>query len=338
MDDRIPVLEQNQAKLVEKVERLEKRPFGPQKDFWDIVTATTPLITGILISGIGLYFAYTNNQAQLKLQETQTIEKFIPHLIGSEPEKKAAIIAISTITNTQTAAKYAELFASEGTASALKSIATSSNAKDSDRQVATKALVNTFHQMASSYEANQNNSAAEQAYEQAISEQEKLVGPDSSELIDNLNQLADAYKADHKYNLAEVSLKRLLKIEEKVNGTRSSQFIDVLTKLAQVNKLEGKNDIASHLADYANLLAKQLENNASADDNKTKTDVLAPGGDNSQNPGTSDNLAKDTNSQTQPGADISAKPDNNKNVENNIGQNADTSPKAIGNNSSNSSM
>ncbi len=104
------------------------------------MSATTPLITGILISGIGLYFAYTNNEAQLKLQETQTIEKFIPHLIGSEPEKKAAIIALSTITNTETAAKYAELFPSEGTASALKSIATSTNAKDSDKRVANRAF------------------------------------------------------------------------------------------------------------------------------------------------------------------------------------------------------
>lgn len=265
MDERLAVLEQKYYQIAEKLESIEKKA-GPQKDPWDILSATTPLITGLLISGIGLYFAYTNNQAQLKIQETQTVEKFIPHLIGSEPEKKAAIIALSTITNTQTAAKYAELFPSEGTASALKSIVSSSNSNNSDKKLATRALANTFHQMADTYQSTQNSPAAEQAYTQSINEQEKLVGKDSPELIDNLNQLAEAYKTQAKYTLAEAALRRVSKIQESTYGSRSPQFIESLNKLAQVFRLEGKTDTALHLTDYADLLAKQIAPVSTASD------------------------------------------------------------------------
>ena len=210
-DKRLEVLQQEQDQLIGKVDSLQKTA-ASKKDIWDILAATTPLVTGLLISSIGMYFAYTNNQAQLKLQETQTIEKFIPHLIGSEPEKKAAIIALSSIANTETAAKYAEIFASEGTASALKSIASSSSAKDSDRKLANKALVKTFNKMADDYQATQNTSKAEETYQKALAVQEKLVGKDSPELIDELEKIAEAYKSERKYTLAADTLKRILKI------------------------------------------------------------------------------------------------------------------------------
>lgn len=270
MDERLAALEHDYNELAEKLESIKKTGI-PKKDFWDIVAATTPLVTGLLISGIGLYFAYTNNQAQLKLQETQTVEKFIPHLIGSEPEKKAAIIAISTITNTETAAKYAELFPSEGTASALKSIASNSNSKDSDKKLVTRALVNTFHQMADTYQATQNTPAAEQAYSQSISEQEKLVGKDSPELVDNLNRLADTYKTQKKYALAEVALKRVVQIQERTTGSRSPQFIESLNRLAQALKQEGKVDTANHISDYAQLLATQTAVSESTDKNSAES-------------------------------------------------------------------
>ncbi len=278
-NERLAALEQEHAELAEKIAALQKKA-GPRKDFWDIISATTPLITGLLISGIGLYFAYTNNQAQLKLQETQTVGQFIPHLIGSEPEKKAAIIALSTITDTQTAAKYAELFPSEGTASALKSIASSTNAKDSDRKVATRALANTFHQMADTYQANQNSPAAEQAYTQSISAEEKLVGKNSPELVENLDRLSETYKTQRKYNLAEDALRRASTIQEKTYGSRSPQFIASINKLAQVLKLEGKPDAATHLTDYAELLAQQIANHA-ADANKASDNQIISTADQS---------------------------------------------------------
>jgi hypothetical protein len=255
-EDILAPFELKQKQLDERLNNLEKS-LKPKKDIWDVISATTPLISGILISGIGLYFAYNNNEAQLKLQETQTIERFFPHLNGTEQEKKAAILAISSLTNTETAAKYAELFPSEGTASALKTIASSGSARAHDKDVANKALVSTFHRMADDYQANQNTTQAAQAYQQSIDAQSQLVGADSPELISDLLQLVDAYKADKKYNLAESTLRHILKIQKNSSGTKSPEFIDTLNKLAALFKLEGKTDSADHISEYANLLAQQ---------------------------------------------------------------------------------
>ncbi len=254
-EDRVPLIELKQEQIALRLKKLEQ-DLKPKKDLWDIIGATTPLITGILISGIGLYFAYSNNLAQLKLQETQTIEKFIPHLIGNENEKKAAILALSSLISTETAAKYAELFPSEGTASALKSIA-NSNIQERDKAVANEALVNTFHKLADNYQAAQQPTQAAQAYEQALAAQEKSVDPNFPELLNTLNQLVNIYTNDKKYNLAEATLKRVLRIQKQSSGSRSPQFIDTLNKLAAVFKLDGKTDTAESLSDYANLLAQQ---------------------------------------------------------------------------------
>lgn len=256
-EERLEELQHEHDQLIGKVDSLQKTA-GSQKDIWDILAATTPLVTGLLISSIGMYFAYTNNQAQLKLQETQTIEKFIPHLIGSEAEKKAAIIALSSITNTETAAKYAELFPSEGTASALKSLATSSSAKDSDRKLANKALVKTFNKLADDYQATQNTSKAQETYQKALAVQEKLVGKDSPELIDELEKIAEAYKSEKKYTLAASTLRRVLKIQRTSGKGRTSEAVETLNKMAEALRLDGKNYAADNLTDYADLLSRQI--------------------------------------------------------------------------------
>lgn len=61
----------------------------PVKDNWDKIAAVAPIISGMLIFLMGGYFTYAFNQQQLRLQEIQTIEKFIPHLMGNEQSKKA---------------------------------------------------------------------------------------------------------------------------------------------------------------------------------------------------------------------------------------------------------
>ncbi|MDZ4833755.1 MAG: hypothetical protein SGJ27_08235 [Candidatus Melainabacteria bacterium] len=156
-EERIASLEERHQEMSEKLASLEASG-QPKKDMWDKLTATTPLVTGLIMSGIGLFFAYTNNQAQLKLQETQTIEKFIPHLTGTEQEKKAAIIAMSSLADTETASKYAELFPSEGTASALQSIVSSRHTKERDKVIATKALASTFNKLGDKYKSTNDGS------------------------------------------------------------------------------------------------------------------------------------------------------------------------------------
>jgi hypothetical protein len=63
----------------------------PPKDIWDKIAALAPIISGMLIFVMGGYFTYSYNQQQLRVQEIQTIEKFIPHLMGNDQSKRAAI-------------------------------------------------------------------------------------------------------------------------------------------------------------------------------------------------------------------------------------------------------
>src|SRR4030095_2171038 len=95
-------LKQEQVRVSEAIAKSAK----VKKDGWDKIAAAAPIISGILISAMAGYFTFTYNQQQLRLQEIQTIEKFIPHLIGSEKSKKAAILAMSSLANTELAARF----------------------------------------------------------------------------------------------------------------------------------------------------------------------------------------------------------------------------------------
>ncbi len=120
-----------------------------RKDFWDRLTAISPIMAAAIMACIGAYFTYSYNQQQLKMQEIQTVERFIPHLIGDEKTKRAAILAISSMGNAPLAAKVASIFASEGTASALRSIA--SNGEEKDQKIVREALYKTLEVLTEKY-------------------------------------------------------------------------------------------------------------------------------------------------------------------------------------------
>jgi len=261
--DRLEKLELGHQDLREQVEKL-KEGSGVSKDLWDKLAALTPLITGIAISGTGLFFAYTTNQAQLKLQETQTIEKLIPHLIGSEQEKKAAIIAMSSLADTKTAAKFAELFPSEGTASALKSIARSANTKSGDRVIATRALAKTFHSLGDAYQSDKSPEKAEEAYHEALIAQEGMLGKNSPELLESLSRLTGLYQAQGNYGLAQNVLTRVMQIQRDAYGSRSRQLVDSLRLMSELYRLDGKPRIAQQFKDQADLLSAHLPVEAQA--------------------------------------------------------------------------
>ena len=72
-------------------------PTNP-KDIWDKVSAVTPLLIGIFITGIGGYFTHIYNFRQLQLLEVTTIDKFRPLLTSENPQEceyaYTAIVAI----------------------------------------------------------------------------------------------------------------------------------------------------------------------------------------------------------------------------------------------------
>lgn len=240
-------LKEQQKVLLEEV---KGRP-SPRKDGWDKLACLAPVISGFLIGGCGAFIGYAYNQQQIKLQELQTIERFIPHLAGNEKTKKAAILAMSSLTNAELAAKMASLFASEGTVSALESIAQTGNTKD--RTVAKEALAKSFSSMAERSVDENNLKQAEAYLLKAISIKEKLEGPDSVELCISIDRLADLYAASGKLELAEPLLRRSLALKQKSAGTGTDweDSRHAMRRLAAVLEMRGNSQEASQLRKQA---------------------------------------------------------------------------------------
>jgi hypothetical protein len=130
------------------------------KDFWDRLTAISPIIAASIMACIGAYFTYSYNTQLVHVQEIQTVEKFIPHLAGDEKAKRAAILAISSMGNAPLAAKVAKIFASPGTASALRSIAATSDQQD--KTIVNDALAKTLAALAEKYREEGKTAAIEE--------------------------------------------------------------------------------------------------------------------------------------------------------------------------------
>lgn len=227
----IAELKQQQLELISEVKKRRN------KDLWEKLQAMSPLMSGVLISSVGLYCTYTYNQQQLKLQTIQTVEKFIPHLLGNEVSKKAAILAMSSLGNTEIAAKFGALFASEGTVSALKSIAASDNNKD--RSIVNKALANALDTVAEQYRVEKRYAQAEEAYKQALALKERTGGTADPDYASNLEKLAQFYAAQGNYVQAEPLLKRVIALKEKRSG--QSNIADTYRTLADVYKQQGNS-------------------------------------------------------------------------------------------------
>lgn len=261
---------------------------APRKDIWDKIAALAPIISGLLIFVTGGWFTFSYNQQQLKLQEIQTIEKFIPHLTGNEQSKKAAILAISSLTDAELASKVAAIFASRGTVSALQSIAATGSERD--KTIATKALAEALENLAA---REMRLTEIETAYKQALDSKNTqgqaqsdrpsvqtqgqggqpaqiatqtqassrlapntlpLSDPEKfsdREIISNLNKLADFYTARGKYDQAEPLLKRSLTLSEHAFGTDSAQAAEVIRTLSALYKLKGDSVKADQFAKRA---------------------------------------------------------------------------------------
>lgn len=256
VEDRLDQIESAHSALRKDLEALKKEGAVKKRDSWDKLSAINPLISGVLLSGIGLYFAYSNNQAQLKVQEIQTIEKLIPHLTGSETEKKVAIIAISSLTNSQLASKIASMLPSEGSVSALKTL--SKNTEGSDKKVAQQSLAVSYKALAEEAETSSSNEKAEEFYGKALQEEEKLYGKDSPRLIESLAKLGNLYSSSGKLNRAAGLLGRSLLIQKNQNLSQSASYQNTKTLLYTVLKAQGKDSLAQSLDKNEIAVANEL--------------------------------------------------------------------------------
>jgi len=218
-------------------------PVKVQKDIWDKIAALAPIISGLLIFVTGGYFTYSYNQQQLRLQEIQTIEKFIPHLMGNEQSKRAAIMCINSLTNADMAGKFAQIFASKGTVSALQSIAETGS--ESDRSAASASLAKALENIAAR-ESKLNE--MESAFQQALNEKNNVSAAGESsggqvEEADRLEHLADMCRARGQLPVAESLLKQAVNIRIRVQlPGGAAAVIANLKKLSDVEAAAGKKD------------------------------------------------------------------------------------------------
>ncbi|HEY9792402.1 MAG TPA: tetratricopeptide repeat protein [Candidatus Obscuribacterales bacterium] len=177
----------------ELVAQVRSQQTTGKKDIWDRMAALAPMLSAAIIALTGAYFTYSYNQQQLKVQEIQTIERFLPHLVGDEKSKRAAILAMSSLGNAKLAAKVASIFASEGTASALTSIAKSSPSED--KEMVSDALYKTLDALAEKYRYENRYEEAVDTYKRAVAIKESVLGKDSPEIAEDIDKLADLYEA-----------------------------------------------------------------------------------------------------------------------------------------------
>jgi hypothetical protein len=239
-------------------------PAKQNKDMWDKLAAIAPIISGICVFAIGGYFTYVFNQQQLRIQEVQTIEKFLPRLAGDEQSKRAAILAISSLTNTELASHMAAIYASTGTASALQSIAQSGNPRD--KSIASQALNETLEKIADNQSKLKD---IEQDLKTALTQQEKNPSAQGQDLSYNLTRLADFYALKGQYDLAEPLLKRSLSLREKTYGPLSPQLIDTLKGLADLRKASGDQKQADAYLSRAREIEDKLAEIAPGQNAKT---------------------------------------------------------------------
>lgn len=214
-------------------EQLTKQKAG--KDGWDRLAALAPIFSALIIALVGAYFTFSFNQQQLKVQEIQTIERFIPHLAGSEQSKRAAILAMSSMGDTKIAAKVASIFASEGTVSALHSIAATTT-DNANKEEVIAALTKALETMSEKYNEQNKPQQAIAASAEALSIKEKTFGSDSPSILRNLERLSELYKSTNDTAMVEDLLKRMLVIQQKLYGPDSPQANNTIKQLAQLKQ------------------------------------------------------------------------------------------------------
>lgn len=250
--------EKSQRDTFDPDERLALDPehIAPKakKDGWDKIGAVAPIISGMLIFVMGGWFTYTYNQQQLRLQEIQTIEKFIPHLMGNDQSKRAAILAISSLTNAELATQFAQIFSSPGTVSALRSLAESGTEKD--KNMATDALARALENLAAR-ESRLNE--IESAYQQAaaVPATNRVESPETAEEALKLEKLANTFKERGHIHAAESFLHKALAIRFKISGD-SKEAVSTLRKLAEVQMAAGNGSGADETMRKATHLESRL--------------------------------------------------------------------------------
>lgn len=124
----VTILSKKIAELEKKIDKKE------EKDIWDKIESSAPLISGLLVALIGALATYLFNKQktqseseknvrELAILEVQTVQGLLPHLAsGDESQVKAALYAIEALGNQELTTKLGGLFGGKGALEALLTI------------------------------------------------------------------------------------------------------------------------------------------------------------------------------------------------------------------------
>ena len=60
----------------------------PRKSWLDVLASLTPLILGVLVTGLGAFFTQVYNYRQLQLNQLTALDKFRPLLVSEKPDER----------------------------------------------------------------------------------------------------------------------------------------------------------------------------------------------------------------------------------------------------------
>ncbi len=120
------------------VDDLEKSKGAKKKDFWDKASSLGTIFAGVVVGLVGIAATATYNSRELAAQVEQqdqnlkirrigVVEKFFPHLIAGETEKRGALLAIAGLGDEQLATDLAKHFGGVASRDVLIQLTFSSN-------------------------------------------------------------------------------------------------------------------------------------------------------------------------------------------------------------------
>ncbi|WP_299891551.1 serine protease, partial [uncultured Ruegeria sp.] len=130
-----------QNHIISAISEIQSRTVAKKKDFWDKISASATLISGLLIGLIGIFATATYNnrelasqradqEASIQVRRVEIVQKFFPHLVSREGrEQKGALLSIASLGDGKLATELAQNFASAASVDALRQLAGSSDPK-----------------------------------------------------------------------------------------------------------------------------------------------------------------------------------------------------------------
>ena len=138
---RVPSTEERLKALEETIEQSKDQQ---PKDFWDRLSAVSGLISGGLVTSVGIAATYLYNERarknsevqklrELEILQVQTVQSFMPQLqSGQSKAVEAALLSIAALGNAALATSLADIYGGEGAVTALQKMASNSVIKNKE--------------------------------------------------------------------------------------------------------------------------------------------------------------------------------------------------------------